>query len=288
MSTSERGQQASRPRAAVLTQVPAWHAAGVHRRQRLQRPRAHAEQADAARQIDALEAQAGGAADRLGVRGRRIEGEVARHGAKVLEAQLDADGAAGVALALHVVGHPLGEPGEHARQFGAVAHRVQVALEGGLAADRLRFALGDDRPLVAPVRGGVQPGAVAGAKLRAQNARIHLRQLADALDPQLAELGRRLRPHAIDPPHRQRPDAGRDVMRADHGQAVGLVQLGGDLGDQLVGRDADRALEPGRLEHRAFSSRATSRAHQNASASLGAGSSGSCESRAPTTAVRSM
>jgi predicted Abi (CAAX) family protease len=57
------------------------------------RRRAHTQQAQAARQVDALEALAG-ARRMTGVVGRLVQGEVARDGAEVVEAQLDADGAA--------------------------------------------------------------------------------------------------------------------------------------------------------------------------------------------------
>src|SRR5213593_1030885 len=69
----------------------------------LQRARSHAEQAQAPRQVDALQAFPRHAADRARVgRGLR-QGVVARDGLEVVEAQLDADGAARVALALQVL-----------------------------------------------------------------------------------------------------------------------------------------------------------------------------------------
>ena len=46
----------------------------------------------------------------------------------------------GVALARQVAGELLAQLGEDRAELGAVAHRVQVALEGRLAADRLRLA----------------------------------------------------------------------------------------------------------------------------------------------------
>ena len=46
----------------------------------------------------------------------------------------------GVALARQVAGELLAQLGEDRAELGAVAHRVQVAVEGGLAADRLRLA----------------------------------------------------------------------------------------------------------------------------------------------------
>ena len=87
---------------------------------------------------------------------------------EVVEAQLDADRLRRVALAREVAGELLAQLGEDRAELGAVAHGVQVAVEGRLAADRLGLARGDDGALVAPVRGLVQPGAVALAEVLAQ------------------------------------------------------------------------------------------------------------------------
>jgi hypothetical protein len=71
-----------------------------------------------------------------------------------------------------------------APSVAAVAHGVQVALEGGFAADRLGLAVGDDRPLVAAVRGLVQPGAVALAEVLDQEGRVGAASVADGVDAQ--------------------------------------------------------------------------------------------------------
>ncbi len=54
---------------------------------------------------------------------------------------------------------------------------------------------------------------------------------------------RRLRADAEQPPDRQRIERRGDVLRPDHGEAVGLVHLGRELREQLVVRDADRGGE---------------------------------------------
>ena len=89
---------------------------------------------------------------------------------------------AGVALARQVAGELRAQVGEDRAELVAVAHRVQVAVEGGLAADRLRLARGHHRPLVAAVRGGVQPGAEALAEVLDQERRLGGGDVADRLD----------------------------------------------------------------------------------------------------------
>ena len=82
-----------------------------------------------------------------------------------------------------------------------------------------------------------------------QECRIGAGDVADRLQAEAGELFRRLRADAVDLARRQRPDAGGDVGVAEQRQSVGLVELGGDLRQQLVGRDADRAGEAGALAH---------------------------------------
>ena len=60
-------------------------------------------------------------------------------------------------------------------------------------------------------------------------------------------LGRRT--DAVDPPHRQRIEEGLHLLGAHDGEAVGLVEVGGDLGDQPVGPDADAHRQPPLLAH---------------------------------------
>ena len=175
---------------------------------------------------------------------------VARHRAEVVEAQLDAHGASRVALAREVPRQPLAELREDLRQLGAIARGGQVALEGGLAADRHRLALGHDVAIVLALRHAMQPRAVVASELVHEPREIGVRELADRGDAELVELGTRLGADAVDAPGRQRPDPRDDVGGPDDGEAVGLVELRGDLGEELVGRHRHRAREPGRVAHR--------------------------------------
>ena len=166
---------------------------------------------------------------------------VARHGLKVVKAQLDADGFAFVAFALQIGRYLFAEPGENGPEFFAVAHSVQVALKRGFAAHADGFALGLDRAVIAAPGGLVQPGAVAFAKVVHQPGQLACGQVADGVDAKALELFIGLGAHAVDLAAGQRPDQGLQVGLVHDGDAVGLVELAGHLGDQLVGGHADRA-----------------------------------------------
>jgi len=71
---------------------------------------------------------------------------------------------------------------------------MQVRVEGGFAADRFRLAAGHHRALVATMRGGMQPGAEALAEVLDEKGRIGRGDVADRLDAERSEPGRRLRP----------------------------------------------------------------------------------------------
>src|SRR4029453_14995889 len=121
---------------------------------------------------NALETLAGHATDRPRVLRRRGDRTIARHRLEIVETQLQSDRLAGVALASKVLPHTFAQAGEDPRNPAAVARRMQVAGERGLAADRLRLAERDDRPLVASMRGLVQPRAVMLAEMLEQPARV--------------------------------------------------------------------------------------------------------------------
>ena len=74
-------------------------------------------------------------------------------------------------------------------------------------------------------------------------------ELADRPDTERFEPRARLRADPVDLSWRQRPDATRDVLHAQQREPVGLVELGGHLGEKLVGRHTDRARKPGRYAH---------------------------------------
>src|SRR3990167_9436562 len=209
---------------------------------------AHAQQTDAAGQIHTLEAQAGPAAGGGGVVGEVIDRHVARHALEIVIPQLDADGFSSVALALQVVRDLFAEFREHRAQFSAVAHRVQVALEGGFSAHAHRLALGHHRALIAAPAHFVQPVAVALAEMLDQPAGLARRQFADGVDAIPLQLLIGLGAHPVDLSAGQRPDLVLQVLGPDDADAVGLVELARHLGDQLVGRHTDGAGDSGGLE----------------------------------------
>src|SRR5581483_7023162 len=207
---------------------------------------AHADQAHRALERYAAERLEGRLADGAGVARRRGERHVARHRPEVGVTQLHADRAARVSARAQVLGDLRAQPGERPGDLAALA---RVALEGGLAAARLRLAEGHDRALVAAVRALVQPAPVARAEALDQIGEGPPRELAESADAELRELRLALGPDAVQAPHGERPDARLEVGLGEHGKAVGLVELGADLREQLVRRDRDRAREPGRAQH---------------------------------------
>ena len=100
------------------------------------------------------------------------------------------------------------------------------------------------------MRGGEQPAAVAAAEVLLQEAGVGLRQFADAVDAQRGQPLAGLGADAVDPARRQWPDAPHEVVGAEQRQAVRLVEVGADLRQQLVGRDADRTRQAGGRAYR--------------------------------------
>ncbi len=125
---------------------------------------------------------AGEGEDGLGVVGTLGGGNVARDDLKIGEAYFDADGVAEVGLALQVVGDALAQCGENVREFGFVLLGVQIALKGAFAADRFGLGLRDDRPLVAAMRGVMQPDSGAFAKVPYEKIDRRLGEFADAVN----------------------------------------------------------------------------------------------------------
>src|SRR6185312_12086396 len=123
----------------------------------LEARRTHAEQPDATCEVDAREAAAAFGADRRRVLRRGVDRAIAGDAAEIVEAQLDADGARGIALAREVVGEALAKPGEDGRELGAVALHVEIAVERRLAADRARLARRLHKPRIDAVGGVVHP-----------------------------------------------------------------------------------------------------------------------------------
>jgi hypothetical protein len=95
----------------------------------------------------------------------------------------------------------------------------------------------------------MQPHAVALAEVVLQPGRIGGGQIGDADNAQGLQPCRRLGADAVDAPGGQGPDAGGDVLGRHHGDPGGLLQVGAQLGQQLVGRHAQGARQPGGLTH---------------------------------------
>ena len=211
---------------------------------------AHAKQAQSAFQRHTLQAFARGAQDVGGIGTGALDGVVARGDLEIVVAQLDAYGLGDIAFLLQVVGQTLAQMDENLRKPLAVAARMQVALESGFAADGLGFGLGNDRALVDAMGGIGEPGAVAAPELGDQDVARLRGQFAYGRYPQLLEFCAGLGADAVDLAGGQRPDARGQVFRHDNADAGGLVQVGGDLGDQLAMADADGARQPGGVAYR--------------------------------------
>ena len=178
---------AATPSASVAQRPSVWQRCrrGAHGRSRAphQRAGAHAQQAEAACQVDALQALARGAggspARRPSACGQR---EVARDGLEVVEAQLDADRACRRSpCAAGRAASCCSQLGEHARRArrgrAPRAGRGRRWSRGSSTPARCRV---DHGAVVAAVRGLVQPAAVAAAEVLDQPAALARRQLADA------------------------------------------------------------------------------------------------------------
>ena len=90
------------------------------------------------------------------------------------------------------------------------------------------------------------PGAIA-AEDRPQQRIRRAAQFTQGVDAGRFHPRSGLAPKAGQAAHRQGVEHLADLLRRHHGQAVGLLQLRGDLRHQLVGRDADRGGESGEL-----------------------------------------
>ena len=99
------------------------------------------------------------------------------------------------------------------------------------------------------MRRPVQPLSVARRELLAQPRRIASGELADRRDAELGQACIGLGSDAGDLAGRQGPDTPANVIATDQGDTARFVEVGGDLGDQLVWRDTDRAAQPGRIEN---------------------------------------
>ena len=93
-----------------------------------------------------------------------------------------------------------------------------------------------------------QLAAEVGAEALAQHPLGGLRNSRERGQPQLGQPRDGLRPDARHEPRRRAGEARARLLAAEHHEARGLLRVGGDLRDELVGADAHRAGDPGRLE----------------------------------------
>ena len=70
-------------------------------------------------------------------------------------------------------------------------------------------------------------------------------EIGAGLDAEPGHLLGGLRPDAVEPLDRQSGDEGLALARRDDAQAVGLVLVGGELGEELVVGHAGRGGQPG-------------------------------------------
>jgi len=117
-----------------------------------------------------------------------------------------------------------------------------VGEEGVLGADRLADTVGLDLAMADPSRNPVIVGP-RDTEMLAQEIQTARAQVGAGLDAQPAHLGRRRRPDAMKLAHRQAGDKIRAARRGNDAQAVGLVLVRGDLGQELVVRHPGRSRQ---------------------------------------------
>ena len=117
-------------------------------RQRHQAAGPHTEQTYSLLQGHPLKALPCGFSYFLGIGHAHRQGEIARYGMEIRITKLDADGSAGVALPLQIIGHAQAKRSKNLRQRRPVLPGMQIPFEGAFAADRLGLGLGDHRSVI--------------------------------------------------------------------------------------------------------------------------------------------
>ena len=103
--------------------------------------------------------------------------------------------------------------------------------------------LGYNRALIAPARDIGKPASIALTKMLNERVKLGFSKLANSMNAQRLKLNTCLRTDATDLTRGKRPHAGGEIRVSEHGKAAGLLQLGSDLGEELVGADANGAGE---------------------------------------------
>ena len=142
--------------------------------------------------------------------------------------------------------HPVAERRQPVLQ---ILQPGQIDIEGGLAADAFSRLVGVDGAGVAAMGQVVEAQAV-GAPLLGQTLAVRAGQVAHRAIAGLLQGRDHGGADAGQDPHRLARQK-RFRLGADHRKAARLVQFGGDLGQELVGRQADGDREAGfRLDPR--------------------------------------
>ena len=145
-------------------------------------PDAHSQQPQGILQINAFQAQSGYLAQYLRIGGVVVDGGVAGGSTEVGIAQLDADGFAGIALALQIGSHTLAQVGQDVAEFRFVTHRMQVTRKSGFTADAHRLAVRDQGAVIASPGRVAKPCAVTAAKMLHQPDTVARRQISQCTD----------------------------------------------------------------------------------------------------------
>jgi hypothetical protein len=171
-----------------------------------------------------------------------------RAGDEVAAADLDHDTAGREPLCAQPGAHPVGE----VHEFRAKSRWFRdVRSEGLLCADLLLVPVRHDGLLVDA--GCALPDEFGmAAEYRAQLRHFCKPQLAERANAQRLDPGRRLRAQPGQPADRQRVEYRVDLGGAHDDESVGLLEVGGDLGHELVRRHADRCCERGSLADHAL------------------------------------
>jgi hypothetical protein len=186
-----------------------------------------------------VEQVARGAVDAVGQLGGVGQGVAAGDQLEVLALELQRHGAAGQPLGLGAVGDLLGQPPDMAVEEVGVGGVLE---EGGFLGDRLGALVAVHAAGVEAARQVPEPvahAAEAGAKVGA----VPAQEVGDGADACLFQRGLGRGADAPDDADGLGFRKASVSALADHREAAGLVEVGGDLGEELVVRQADGAGE---------------------------------------------
>jgi hypothetical protein len=150
-------------------------------------------------------------------------------------ASLDGDGRRSETALLETSGDLRSHAIEKAVNFFEVP---DVLAKGSLGAQALALSMCVDRSIVDTADAFPQHPPPT-AETSHQTVDREFTQLRDRRDAHLVQRPFRRRADSVEPAHRQRCEESLHLLRPYDRQPVGFVEIGGDLGHQLVGGDAD-------------------------------------------------